>query len=362
MLSKISLCLLLSLGLGLSGCNQFNRQVTPPGAAAEQNWFETLNARRNDTPNPDVPEEWRKVVSSTVYVTPTGSTSFGSGFVIHPDGYVITNRHVVMDEDETELEVSFDQGEVTYKAELVSLNQCDDLALLRIKNTRQHTFPFVTFGPRIKLGEEVWLAGYPGDREQVVLSQGVVAQIARKEIQELLGPADIFAANERLGSGSSGGPMFNAEQEVVGVSYAIDPRGSFEDQYAVRGQTLLEVLPSMLERKFVRGWGFEYDYAARGSIPVNRVYPDSPAAELGLQAGDKITKIEGIFFADKAGQRYCQAMRTDNGDTRSLEVTVERDEQTYVGTIYEEELTKRQTQPTPTSESKSEELPPNPFE
>ena len=352
-------CVLASLLL-LTSCNQDSRRVAATDTQTQPDWFETLTQSQKPVANPDIPPEWTEVVASTVYITAKDSEAFGSGFLIHPSGYVVTNRHVVMGED-LEYEVSFDQGEVTYQAELVSLNQCDDLALLRLKNTRGQQFPYVTFGERVRLGEEIWLAGYPGDREQVVLSQGNVAQIARKEIQELLGPVDTFAVNERLGGGSSGGPVFNGEQEVVGISYAIDPRGSFDDQYAIRADTLLASLPKMLKQKFIHGWGFEYDYAATEAIPVSRVYPESPAAELGLEPGDVITKIEGVFFREQAGERYCRAMRVEGQDREPLRVTVDRRGREYEGVVFEEPLNPTQN-PTPNQLPVPEEIPDSVFE
>ena len=303
----------------------------PNPSDSQLNWFDTLS-QRQENPSYDTPENWQNVLEATVSVSPQNSGRVGSGFFIHPDGYLITNHHVVMDEN-TELDVGFSGGDAVYTAKLISTNQCDDVALLQIKNPKR-SFPFLTLGERVLLGDSVWLAGYPGEREEVVLSQSNVAQNARQTMVDLLGTTDIFTVDERLGQGSSGGPVLNENQEVVGISYALDPRGEFRDQYAIHAAALEADLARMLRHKFVGGWGFQAAPTEESGILVNKIYPDSPAAKLGLEPNDLITRVEGVGFGNEPLRAYCEAMNTGQTDQEPLNVTVVRNGREYMGVVH----------------------------
>ncbi len=147
-------------------------------------------------------------------------TGLGSGFIIHPDGYVVTNHHVVA--GETELSVTRfvrAAGELErvrhQRVRIVALDPRADLALLRIEDTRGvAAFPTVPIGDSLSLeeGQGVFAIGSPLGLDRTV-SQGIVSSRNR-----LLDGQLYIQTTTQINPGNSGGPLFNLRGEVVGVN------------------------------------------------------------------------------------------------------------------------------------------------
>lgn len=226
----------------------------------------------------------------------------GSGFVISPDGYVVTNNHVIT--GATKVTVSFEEQE-KYEADVVGTDPRTDLALLKIKAGDGKTFPFVQFAsgsPRV--GDWVLAVGNPFGLGGTVTA-GIVSALSR-DIGS--GPYDFMQIDAAVNRGNSGGPTFNLNGEVVGVNTAIysPSGGNVGIAFAVPAETASRVIAELKESGTVRrGWlgvriqTIDEDVAAslglsepKGAL-VNDVTPNGPAAAAGLRSQDAILAVDG---------------------------------------------------------------------
>ena len=224
----------------------------------------------------------------------------GSGFAISPDGYIVTNDHVVARADT--IRVSFEDGR-TLEAELIGRDPKTDLALLKIE---AHDLAFVEFAdaePRV--GDWVITVGSPFGLGQTVTA-GIVSARGRNIGA---GPYDDFIQIDApINRGNSGGPAFNLEGEVVGVNTALfSPTGvSAGIGFAISAALAEDVVADLQADGAVdRGWlgvhiqGLNDVMAeslgldeAHGAI-VSHVIDDGPAATAGIRQGDVILTVQG---------------------------------------------------------------------
>ncbi|MGE5267002.1 MAG: trypsin-like peptidase domain-containing protein, partial [Deltaproteobacteria bacterium] len=137
----------------------------------------------------------------------------GSGFVISPDGYVVTNNHVV--EGASKIQVSFDDQE-KLDAELIGTDPRTDLALIKIKSSK--TFPAVKFADKpVRVGDWAIAVGNPFGLGGTVTA-GIVSALGR-DIGS--GPYDFLQIDAAVNRGNSGGPTFSLDGDVIGVNTAI---------------------------------------------------------------------------------------------------------------------------------------------
>ncbi len=148
--------------------------------------------------------------------TPTG---IGSGFVIHPDGYVITNDHVIAGEHKITVTI-YEQGKQELKkiqwenVRIVATNSNIDLALLKIENNDSYNFKTVPIGSsdNLKQGQTIFSIGNPLGLERSV-SKGIVSLRNR-----LIGGRLFIQSTAQISPGNSGGPLFNLYGEVIGIT------------------------------------------------------------------------------------------------------------------------------------------------
>ena len=172
--------------------------------------------------------------------TPRPRQATGSGFVISPDGYVVTNNHVIDNADK--VTVSFDEQQ-KYEADVVGTDPRTDLALLKI-NAKDKTFPFVKFAQKTpRVGDWVVAVGNPFGLGGTVTA-GIVSALAR-DIGS--GPYDYMQIDAAVNRGNSGGPTFNLDGEVVGVNTAIysPSGGNVGIAFAVPASTANEVVAQL---------------------------------------------------------------------------------------------------------------------
>jgi serine protease Do len=226
----------------------------------------------------------------------------GSGFVIDADGYIATNHHVV--EGASEVTVTLATGE-QLAATVVGTDPDTDLALLKVDNGGD--LPALRLGDsdRARVGEWVVAIGNPFGLGGSA-SAGIISARGR-DIQS--GPYDDFLQIDApINSGNSGGPVFNAAGEVIGINTAIfSPNGgNIGIGFAIPANQARRVLDVLREGGTVsRGWlgitmqpvdeslaeAFELG-RPRGAL-VAEVQPDSPADAGGIVAGDVITRLDG---------------------------------------------------------------------
>src|SRR5690606_881099 len=161
-------------------------------------------------------------------------------FVISPDGYVVTNNHVIDDADK--VTVAFDEQH-KYEADVVVTDPQTDLALRKI-NATGNTFPFVKFASKEPgVVDCVGSAGSPFGLGGTVTA-GIVSALARDIVS---GPYDYMQIDAAVNRGNSGGPTFNLDGEVVGVNTAIysPSGGNVGIAFAVPASTATEVVAQL---------------------------------------------------------------------------------------------------------------------
>ena len=266
--------------------------------------------------------------------------SLGSGFIISPDGYILTNNHVVADADEIIVRLS-DRSEM--KAKLVGTDPRSDVALLKIEGKN---LPVLKLGKSqdLKAGQWVVAIGSPFGFDHTV-TQGIISAIGRSLPNESYVP--FIQTDVPINPGNSGGPLFNLTGEVVGINSQIYTRsgGFMGVSFAIPIDVAMDVANQLKAGgKVSRGWlgvviqevnkdlaeSFGLDKPA-GAL-VAQVLDDGPAAKGGLQVGDVILSMNGqpiVMSADlphlvgalKAGSKASlEVIR--NGKRQNLELTV----------------------------------------
>ena len=214
--------------------------------------------------------------------------SAGSGFVIHPSGYIVTNNHVIS--ETTERKAIFADGK-EYEAEVVGVDVDNDLALLKI--SAPGPLPVINVGRSddLMVGETVVAIGNPLGLQHTVTS-GIVSAVNRKlDINERRSLSGLIQTDTSINPGNSGGPLFNIEGELVGINFAI--RGDGQNiGFAIPVDRLNELLPKMLdvERRYRIMVGVELQPG--NDAVVTSVAPSQPGAVAGLQAGDRLLTID----------------------------------------------------------------------
>ncbi|MDI1278676.1 DegQ family serine endoprotease [Methylobacter sp.] len=232
---------------------------------------------------------------------PRDTTSLGSGFVISPDGYVLTNSHVVKDADEIVVKLS-DHRELL--AKVIGTDARTDVALLKVD---AKDLPAVTIGNpnKLQVGEWVLAIGSPFGFEQSVTA-GIVSAKGRSLPGGNYVP--FIQTDVAINPGNSGGPLFNMEGKVVGINSQIYSRtGGFMGlSFAIPMDVVMNVVDQIKATgKAAHGWlGVQIQDVTRelaesfgmkkpqGAL-VSKVLPDSPAEKAGLQIGDIITEFNG---------------------------------------------------------------------
>ncbi|CAN5402611.1 Do family serine endopeptidase [soil metagenome] len=236
-----------------------------------------------------------------------GQMAQGSGFFISPDGYAVTNNHVV--EDATKVEVTLDDGK-TYPAKVIGTDKRTDLALIKVEGGGD--FPFATLAEgKARIGDWVLAVGNPFGLGGTVTA-GIVSANGR-DIGS--GPYDNYIQIDApVNKGNSGGPAFNMQGEVIGVNTAIyspGGGGSVGIAFSIPAATVKTVVAQLKATGSVsRGWlGVQIQpvtqeiadslglKSAEGAL-VAQPQDDSPAAKAGITPGDVITAVNGKTVKD----------------------------------------------------------------
>jgi serine protease Do len=267
----------------------------PPGSPFEEFFEEFFKNRRGpgggDTPNRG----------------PRRVNSLGSGFVVDPQGIVITNNHVISDADE--INVILNNGE-KLKAEILGRDQKTDLAVLKVKPDKP--LKAVKFGDSdsLRIGEWVIAIGNPFG-----LGGSVTAGIVSARNRDInSGPYDSYIQTDAsINRGNSGGPLFNLNGEVIGINTAIysPSGGSIGIGFAVPSKNAVAVIDQLRQfGEMRRGWlGVRIQQVtddiaeslglkpARGAL-VAGIDDKGPAKPAGIEPGDVIVKFDGKDIKD----------------------------------------------------------------
>lgn len=251
----------------------------------------------------------------------------GSGFIISSDGLIVTNNHVVDGAQTVKVKLN-DQTE--YDAEIIGADPLTDIALIKI--TADVDLPTVSWGDSetVRAGDEAVAIGNPFGLGGTVTS-GIVSAVSR-DIQS--GPYDDYIQTDAaINRGNSGGPLFNADGEVIGVNTMIlsPGGGSVGIGFAVPSDLVQTVVTDLQDDGTItRGWlGVQikpmteeiasvlgYD-APKGAV-IADVTPDSPADEAGLEDGDIILTFADKDIADIGDLTRAVADVTPGSDTKAV--------------------------------------------
>ncbi len=230
----------------------------------------------------------------------------GSGVIVSPDGYILTNSHVVNGADEIKVTLSDNR---TFSAKVKGMDEESDVAVIKID---ADNLPTAQLGDseKLRVGEVVLAIGNPFGFDQTVTS-GIVSAKGRTNVG-ILTYEDFIQTDAAINPGNSGGPLVNIEGQVVGINTAIASRtGGYQGVgFAIPSNTAKLVMDSLLsDGKMRRGWlgvgiqnlNEELAKALGMDTPkgalVSKVL-DSPAEKAGIKDGDVILKLDGKEVAD----------------------------------------------------------------
>lgn len=256
---------------------------------------------------------------------PLGS---GSGAVIRPEGFIVTNYHVVAGAKHITVEFDKSLDSHDYSADLVSFVAEEDLALLKIRSVDGSPFPTIELGTSsdLMVGERVVAIGNPYGQTHTV-SGGIISGLHRGV--DIASPMrtlpnlhfdDLIQTDASINRGNSGGPLLNINGELIGINNAVNVQAE-NIGFAIPVDRVKVVLEQQLvspDRS--RAWlGFEIDEDDR--LRVKQVVPGSPAELAGLRPDDLIVALDGQALAKLDAFKLA---RVAIGPDRAVELRVQR--------------------------------------
>jgi len=254
--------------------------------------------------------------------------SVGSGFVIHPAGYIVTNAHVVA--RTAERKVIFPDGR-ELEAQVVAADPRRDLAVLKVES--DEPLPRLTLGTSedLMIGETVIAIGNPLGYQHTVTAGVVSATDRTLQIRNELEFEDLIQTDASINPGNSGGPLLNVLGELVGVNTAV--RADAENiGFAIPVDQLRDLLPELLdvERRYRIETGLTVRADGNNLALIAGVEPDSPAQDAGLKVGRRIAAVDGQpirgaidYHIALIGKQPGDVLKLQTTDDRGRQATME---------------------------------------
>jgi putative serine protease PepD len=285
----------------------------------------------------DITAVWQRSKAGVVDITATGAQqpgafgapgsggqAEGSGFVIDRQGHIVTNAHVI--DGAASITVHFSSGK-TVEATVVGTDASSDLAVLRVDVPASQLDPLpLGTSASVDVGESVIAIGSPFGLPGSVTA-GIVSAVGRTvQAPNGYSIANTVQTDAAINHGNSGGPLLDANGRVVGVNAQIQSESGGNDGvgFAIPVDTVKQVASAIVDGRTVEHayLGVSITDSARGAgALVDRVQPNTPAAEAGLRQGDLITAVDGSPVA--SADALTSTVAAQKAGT-SLELTVER--------------------------------------
>ena len=255
----------------------------------------------------------------------------GSGVIISPDGYIVTNNHVV--EGATDIRVTMGDRRIL-PAKLIGTDPLTDLAVLKVNATN---LPNVAWGDSTQLhpGQTVLAFGNPFGLRFTV-TRGIVSALNRPnpDLSDRRKPGEFIQTDAAINPGNSGGPLVDARGEVIGINtFLISSSGAFSGAgFAIPAQIVKPTIDAL-----IRDGKVEHGYMGVSIVDVTpenakffevtdnigaliaQIAPDSPGAKAGLRVGDVVKEINGKKVND-AGELQVEVGQRKPGTTVNLQV------------------------------------------
>ncbi len=255
----------------------------------------------------------------------------GSGVIISPDGYIVTNNHVI--DGATDIRVTMSNKEVM-PAKLIGADPLTDLAVIKVSGTN---LPSVPWGNSANLhpGQTVLAFGNPYGF-QFTVTRGIISALNRPnpDASDRRKPGEFIQTDAAINPGNSGGALVNAHGELIGINtFLVSGSGSFAGMgFAIPTQIVEPTVDKLIRYgKITHGFigiqiadvtpdnaKFFHLSKAAGAL-VSDVQADAPGAKAGLRTGDVITELDGKSITD-AGELQMLVGQKQPGDTIHLEV------------------------------------------
>lgn len=327
------------LNRGLEGILSYTRSVQPKKDTGDSAVTESGSQNRASA---DLPEPWFSLEEATAVSSP-GKTRMsvvdivkevspatipisiigtdngketklgsGTGFIITDEGYIVTNRHVVVLTDKAEgtyyATVILPDEEEPVRAEVVGSDAQTDIAVLKVKTDRQ--LPCVTLGNSddLQAGELAVVIGNSMGTFDDSVTVGVISAPSREIVRSGYN-VDIIQTDAAINPGNSGGPLINSFGEVVGITNAKIVTSTTENVgFAIPVNSVKRVIESIINYGMVvdrpyLGFSLKYVpgdayYGADGGVFVAELIKDGPADLAGFMLGDRIISMDGVEIKD----------------------------------------------------------------
>src|SRR5580692_5222878 len=295
---------------------------------------------RNEGPQSEIPDDIQRFFGPFGPQGPRGQMrpqepqierGIGSGVIISPDGYIVTNNHVI--DGAVDIRVTMSNRKILV-AKLIGSDTLTDLAVIKVDATN---LPSVPWGSSTELhpGQTVLAFGNPyGFRFTV--TRGIVSALNRPNpfADDRRKPGEFIQTDAAINPGNSGGPLVNAHGEVVGINtFLVSSSGAFSGMgFAIPAQIVRPTVEELIrDGKVTHGYmgiGISdvtpenskfFDVSDASGAVVTQVEPNSPAAKAGLKVGDVIAELDGQKVTD-AGQLQVEVGQKTPGTTINLQV------------------------------------------
>jgi serine protease Do len=310
-------------------------RVTP----AVVNVAVTSKTKADDQAQAEIPDDMRQFFGPGFNFNmprqgPQIEHGIGTGVIISPDGYIVTNNHVV--DGATDIRVTMSDRRVL-SAKLIGTDPLTDLAVIKIEG---HNFPNVPWGDATTLrpGQTVLAFGNPFGMRFTV-TRGIVSALNRPNPSptDARKPGQFIQTDAAINPGNSGGPLVNVRGEVVGINtFLISQSGAFSGMgFAIPTQIVRPTVEELMrDGKVTHGFigvgitdvtpenaKFFDSKDNRGAI-VTQVTPNAPGAKAGLKVGDLIASVDGHSVSDASA---LQVMIEQSHPGTTVKLAVARD-------------------------------------